>query len=237
MTVDFQPTTLVVNQIARTFDSVARRDGIATRVAAFELAWGVGLLAGPALAAIALHRRLPEYGEWNVGVRETDEDHRWRVGLRTRRFACLQDDEAAIHPDAMVVADVGVLRKSLQSAYLDGWGGEAVRAIASMSPVSERALWGMVASAWADAFGKMVVIGLGIGEAIAEAEAALAIDPRLFTLPVRMYTVYEYGRIELRHWRGVCCLAYQTPGDDYCAGACPLLPAGRLALRSAGAGR
>jgi hypothetical protein len=227
---EFRPPSAIADDVTRVLGAVASNDALRSRVTAFELAWRVGRLAGPALASIALSRRVPDLAVRNIAVRELADGQGWQLGLRTKRFLCLAGDQAADHADAVVVANVSVLRVALRDAYVLGWGGEVIRVIASASPVAERALWGMAASAWAAAFGHVVALGGDPRATVIEAEGALDLDPRLRSLPLRFYTTDEDGSFALRHWRGVCCLYYQTSGGEYCEGACPLLPAGRAAL-------
>jgi hypothetical protein len=228
---EFQPPSAIADDVTRVLGAVADNNALRSRVTAFELAWRVGRLAGPALASIALSRRVPDLAFRNIAVRTLADGQGWQLGLRTRQFLCLEGDEGADHSDAVVVADVSDLRAGLRDAYALGWGSEAIRAIASAGPVAERALWGMAASAWAAAFGHVVALGGDPRATVIEADGAFDLDPRLHSLPLRFYTSDEHGTVALRHWRGVCCLNYQTSGGDYCEGNCPLLPAGRAALR------
>jgi len=228
---EFQPPSAIADDVTRVLGAVAGNNALRSRVTAFELAWRVGRLAGPALASIALARRAPDLAFRNIAVRALADGQGWQLGLRTRRFLCLEDDGAAGHVDAVVVADAGDLRAGLRDAYALGWGGDAIRVIASASPVAERAVWGMAASAWATAFGHVVALGGDPRATVSEADSAFDVDPRLRSLPLRFYTTDEDGTFALRHWRGVCCLNYQVPGGEYCEGTCPLLPAGRAALR------
>jgi hypothetical protein len=229
---EFRPPSAIADDVTRVLGAVASNNALRSRVAAFELAWRVGRLAGPALASIALTRRVPDLAFGNIAVRTLADRQGWQLGLRTRRFLCLDDDQRADHPDAVVVADVSALRAAVRDAWVSGWGGEAIRVIASGSPVAERALWGMAASAWAAAFGHVVALGGDPRATVLEADCAFDLDSRLRSPPLRFYTTDEDGTFALRHWRGVCCLNYQTPGGEYCEGACPLLPAGRAALKT-----
>jgi hypothetical protein len=206
-------------------------DGLIRRIEDLGLAYRLGLVASPAIVALGTSHRLPDLSEANVLFLAESNRQLNSFTYRTLGFACLPDDPDAGHEDATVIGTVAELRDRFHDVYTRGWLTDLILAIASTSPLNDKALWGMVASGWASAAGHIARAIEDPHAAIDELGRLLDGDPRTRRSLPAFYIENAEGETRLRHWRGVCCLNYRLVGQEMCEGECPLLPAGRIALR------
>jgi hypothetical protein len=178
-------------------------------------------------------RRLPDLSAGNVLVDDSAGARIERFSLRSLRFFCLPDDPSADHPDAMVVDTADTLRERFHALYTRAWLADFIAALERLSPLNEKALWGMVASGWASSAGHLAAATGDPERAIADVDELLAGEPRTRRSTLAFYIDDRGAEATVRHWRGVCCLTYRLAGNEMCEGECPLLHGGRLALEGA----
>jgi hypothetical protein len=214
-------------------DGADRVDGLARRLADLSLAYRLGTVGAPAITTLAAMVRLPDLSEDNVLVDVSEGSRIDRFSFRRLTFFCLADDPAADHPDAVVVDSVVTLRERFYALYARAWLAELIDAVEQLSPLNEKALWGMVASGWASSAGHLAAATGHPRRAIADVLELLAGEPRTRRSSLAFYIDDRGAGAIVRHWRGVCCLTYRLAGNEMCEGECPLLPGGRLALEGA----
>ena len=206
-------------------------DAVGRRITALSLAYRLGALGAPAIVAFLALDRLPDLRGENVLVEVGDTGRLERYAYGASRFFCLPDDPASAYPGAHVVPTKKRLREILVETYVDGWLEPLLGAVEQISPLNGKALWGMVASGWATSAAALAAV-IGRSErAIGAVEAFIAADHRARRSSVAFYVESGPAGTAVRHWRGVCCLAYMQADMEKCPGECPLLPAGREALR------
>jgi hypothetical protein len=208
-------------------------DGLTRRIAGLSLAYRLGAIAAPAITTLAAMRRLPDLSAGNVLVDDSAGARIERFSLRSLRFFCLPDDPEVEHPDAMVVDTVDTLRERFHALYARAWLAELIEAVEQLSPLNEKALWGMVASGWASSAGHLAAAAGHPRRAITDVLELLAGEPRTRRSSLAFYIDDRGAGAIVRHWRGVCCLTYRLAGNEMCEGECPLLPGGRLVLEGA----
>ena len=95
-----------------------------------------------------------------------------------------------------------------------------VEAIGQRSRLGPRVRWGRVADSIGAAF---LEVGSAIGDekaACDEADALFAVAAPVLRARPTWVPLEQAGECQLFLRRGVCCLAYKTPGHGYCTG-CP----------------
>lgn len=179
-----------------------------------------------------LDRRVPLLPPEAVSFHRTDG----RMAIRTRSFACLPDDPAALLPGARVVPDEDALRAEVRAAVaqhlepvMEGFGPRTRR--------GRRALWGLITD---DVVEGLWYMGSLLGEA--EEERAVRELDRLFPGSTAPYTggagfrtlEAPDGRELPTRDRASCCFFYTIRPDDTCV-TCPrTCDADRIARLTAG---
>lgn len=149
------------------------------------------------------------------------------------RFACLPADPTAAHPDALVVSDQVALRGVFHEVVTDALLAPLIDELVRRRLVGRKALGGMVGSRWAST---AEMVARGPAERCrmrTETTAVIRAHALSRAAAPVFYEVPRGGGRALAHWRGTCCLYYQLPDVEQCAGSCPLTPDGRIALQTA----
>lgn len=201
--------------VIETFGSVDQRtDGV-------MMMWRYADVARVATLVFALDRRVldlrPDLLAFDPGTNERPVAVAWG----SRRFWCLRDDEAADHPDAIVLAAVNELRRQLVT-NLESYIAPVVPAMQAATRLGPRALWGIGATvplvAVAHAFAEL---GDPDGGAM-EVEAILRDAGPLAMSPPSFQVFAALGARHLAIRDGACCRAYRREGGELCL-SCPVL--------------
>ncbi|MGJ3239114.1 MAG: (2Fe-2S)-binding protein [Anaerolineae bacterium] len=194
-----------------------------------EYAWYVPLSA---LASYLLIRRVPDVSRDNMALRsatyqweedgESGEAERLDVRYLSGTFACLADDVAATHPDAVVVPDDAALLNWLR-VRLEAHMKPIIERVYRLSKLSKNAQWRLVADASA---GQLLNLGKKIKQvdrAQAEGLAFVKVNGSPLNNSQTGYiTLTCAGHTDTFRERGGCCRYYTVSAEgDYC-GTCVL---------------
>jgi hypothetical protein len=190
-----------------------------------EYSWYVPLAA---ITAYLTEKRVPDLSQENVALRfrtytwhegdESGEAQRLDVRFLSGRFACLPDDTAADHPDALVLPNADALREHLRTT-LEAHLTPIIERVYAETKLSRHAQWMLVADSCAALF-------LHSGQALGDEAYARAEGMAFVKAPGSPMNNNKTGYISLQYLdhcdtfraRGGCCRYYTVSesGDDYC---------------------
>lgn len=194
-----------------------------------EYAWDVPLSA---LASYLMTKRVPDVSRDNVALRfvtyqweedgESGEAERLNARYLSGTFACLADDVAATHPDAVVVADDTALLNWLR-VRIEAHMQPIIERVYRLSNLSKNAQWRLVADACA---GQLLNLGKRIGQvdqAQAEGLALVKAPASQLNNPQTGYiTLTCAGHTDTFRERGGCCRYYTVSAEGNYCGTCVL---------------
>jgi hypothetical protein len=184
------------------------------------------LLAG--VAAYLAAARVPDFSPENVALRfrtytwhegeDSGEAERMDVRFFSGRFACLPDDPAADHPDALVLPDPDALREWLR-IRLEAHLSPLIEGVFAQTRLSRGAQWCLAADSCAALF-------LHVGQALGDAARGQGEGLKFVKAPGSPMNNDKTSYITLQHLdhcetfrlRGGCCRYYTVSesGEDYC---------------------
>ncbi|MGE3271682.1 MAG: IucA/IucC family C-terminal-domain containing protein [Chloroflexota bacterium] len=179
----------------------------------------VSQLATAALACFLLDSRVPDLSAENAAVHIGRDGRVDEIRFLGGGFTTLPGDDAADHPDAVVVGDRTALRETLVRSLTSGHLDELIWTLQARRSLGTRALWAAVEDRCVGAvlwLGKRLAVHLDIED---EARALSQTPPFVGTSGVQISL--EDGRPELVLKRGFCCLTYRIDGRSACQ-TCPL---------------
>jgi hypothetical protein len=187
--------------------------------------WYVPLAGVVAYLAAA---RVPDFSPENVALclrtytwhegEHSGEAERMDVRFLNGRFACLPDDPAANHPDAIVLPDSDTLREWLRTR-LEAHLTPLIERVFAQTRLSRGAQWCLVADSCAALF-------LHVGQALGDAARGQGEGLKFVKAPDSPMTNDKTSYISLQYLdhretfraRGGCCRYYTVSetGEDYC---------------------
>jgi hypothetical protein len=186
-----------------------------------------GILAA-SLSSFMRDRRVPDLDPQNMWLHWEDSyGYVDAVAFEQGRFAALDDDPAAGHPDATLFPDVDALRDHLRT-QLETYLGQAIQTLCQQIGANPRSMWPFVAD-------RCTLMILWLGQLGQEKDACACDLEREVELLVKqpasplynpatgVLPVHYNGNRHLFVQRGACCYAYRREGHDYCR-TCPHLP-------------
>lgn len=208
--------------------------------AAFFINLYTWYVIAPAVAGYLTERRVPDLAPQQVAVQQavrhweyngaSGTSARFGVRLLSGRFACLPDDPAATHPDAIILPDDATLLEWLR-VMVEEHLSVMIDAVHARTRLGKRAQWNLAADALLALFD---TIGQQIGQperARACSLAVLKVAGSPLCNPGTGYVTVSCGdQCGTFRSRGGCCLFYRTENGCNCT-TCPLRPeAERVAL-------
>lgn len=210
----------------RLLEDAVRRTALAykgtRRIAANFLAGGVtwATMAVP-LALMATKRRAiapdPHTSFLKIDARE--EAH--GASYLDPSLGVLSGDPVAAYPKAETMQDVSALHAWMRSRSEQALA-PLVEALAKISGLGRRGLWGQVASSWGSVIVWVAQLADASCSGVEEAEAFLTGPGHAFSDVPTFDRIEHRGRELVAMRRGVCCLAYKLADYPYC-GSCPLI--------------
>jgi ferric iron reductase protein FhuF len=201
-------------------------------IASFFLHTYLWAYVGAGLGCFLVDRRVPELSPEQVAIHFNQQFTADNVALLSPTFACLPDDPAATHPDAVVLPCEEALRDRYREQLLAHME-PIIEWLTGYTTLSRRAMWLIVADRTATAIVWLYEQLSLPSQSAAEVEALLQ-QPG--TPLVGRTRIEHYEWQGNRDWflaRAGCCLAYRLPTNYYCD-SCPVLsPAERDARRQA----
>ena len=181
------------------------------------------LVATPAAATVLLDRRLPDVCAENVLVVPGLWVDPAPVALRSGRFWCLPDDDAADHPDAIVVADERALVLQLNAMLRERHLETLIEVVAERSRRGRRALWRGATDQLVGAFTRAGAALDREADAMALARIAGAGErPMRAEVRIERFELDDLPPYTM-HLRDGCCLYYRVRGRPPNCSNCPLI--------------
>ena len=214
------------DQRLRNFVSAYGRDFVDTdnrhlAASAFTIAY-LTRLTYPLISQYVLERRVIDISLSNLEF-HTDGQRFNGTALASPRFAALQDDPAAGHPDAEIVPDDAALYARLKKQLFDYNFDIVIPSLRRAAQASIKVSWNAVAASCAQVFYWLYELTEDTESIVRHAEAFFGDPSSPVYDEVRMELVAHQGKNGYFARRAGCCLFWRIRNEDvYCSG-CILL--------------
>ncbi len=171
----------------------------------------------PLVGQYVLAQRAPDLSLHNLSFRWTGS----RIdatGLNRLTFAALTTDTAAVHPDAMAVADTAALYSSLKEWLFQGNLEIVIASLVRAAGASPKVSQNAVAAAFSQVFNRLYATSGTPEEVVRIAELFLSDPDSPIYAQLTMAEFQHLGRRGFFSRRAGCCLWWRSPrSNEYCS--------------------